>query len=370
MFKTMRLLIITQKVDQEDDVLGFFIGWIKEFSKRFEKVTVICLKAGHYDLPLNVKVLSLGKEKDLPKLGRLFNFYKYIWQERKSYDAVFIHMNPKYVPLGWPVWRMLGKTISLWYAHGHVPPMLRIADRLTDIAFASTKEGYRLNSSKLKIVGQGIDVEKFHPIVKPQTETFRIVTVGRISPSKDYETLINAATLLTNPERDREGSQRASVSYGTKDHKLAIKIIGDIAYQKQQVYLDGLKNLVNEKELTSVIKFTGPVANKDLPPLLQEADLFVNMGHTGSLDKTVLEAMACGLPILTCNEAYEKVLGEYGELLMYPKKDFIELAKKIGSMINVGIDERVRIGQDLRAIVVRDHNLPGLINKIAGVLNA
>ena len=58
----MKLLIITQKVDINDDLLGFFHGWIAEFVRQCEQVTVICLQKGEYDLPRNVRVLSLGKE--------------------------------------------------------------------------------------------------------------------------------------------------------------------------------------------------------------------------------------------------------------------------------------------------------------------
>jgi len=58
----MKLLIITQKVDMNDDVLGFMHGWINEFAKHCEKITVICLQKGEHELSDNVKVLSLGKE--------------------------------------------------------------------------------------------------------------------------------------------------------------------------------------------------------------------------------------------------------------------------------------------------------------------
>lgn len=47
----MNLLIITQKIDQNDDVLGFFHRWVEEFSKYCELVIVICLQKGEYDLP-------------------------------------------------------------------------------------------------------------------------------------------------------------------------------------------------------------------------------------------------------------------------------------------------------------------------------
>ena len=55
----MKLLILTQVVDKEDHFLGFFHKWIEEFSKNYENITVICLKKGKYDLPNNIKVLSL-----------------------------------------------------------------------------------------------------------------------------------------------------------------------------------------------------------------------------------------------------------------------------------------------------------------------
>ncbi len=348
----MRLLIITQKVDENDDVLGFFIGWIREFAKRFEKVTVICLKAGAYHFPANVKVLSLGKERGLSKISYLYNFYKYIIRERKNYQAVFVHMNPQYIVLGGLLWRLWKKKISLWYAHGYVPLMLRLADKFTHLAFASTKEGYRINSGKLKIVGQGIDGQKFYPVTRLADGVFRIITVGRISPSKDYETLIQAISLLSASQIETE-----------------VLVVGGIALKEHKTYLEKLKNLVRKNKLEEVVKFTGPVANKDLPPVLQSADLFVNMSHTGSLDKTNLEAMACGLLLLTCNEAFGDVLGSYRDQLMYSKKDFPMLAEKIKWLIRLAKEEREKITRDLREIVVQHHNLDGLIAKITATLN-
>src|SRR3989344_6197488 len=147
-----RLLIVTQKLDQNDGVLGFFHEWVEHFAKHCQSVTVISLGVGSHTLPSNVRVFSLGKENRLGRLRYFFNFYKYIWQFRNTYDAVFVHMNPRYIILGWPVWRAFQKTIALWYAHGHVPFTLRMADYLTDIGFTSTPEGYRLLSHKRKIV--------------------------------------------------------------------------------------------------------------------------------------------------------------------------------------------------------------------------
>ena len=88
----MKLLIITQKVDMNDDLLGFFHDWIIEFSKHFEEVTFICLKKGEYDLPQNVKVLSLGKETNKCKLKYIYNFYKNLYFIKichENYTAIF-----------------------------------------------------------------------------------------------------------------------------------------------------------------------------------------------------------------------------------------------------------------------------------------
>jgi len=59
----MKLLIITQTLDKNDPLLGFFHEWIRKFTEHFEEIIVICLQKGEYDFPGNVKVLSLGKEQ-------------------------------------------------------------------------------------------------------------------------------------------------------------------------------------------------------------------------------------------------------------------------------------------------------------------
>ena len=75
LYKTMKLLIITQKVDVNDDVLGFFVEWIRKLADKAEQVSVICLFKGEYDLPDNVKIFSLEKEEGASKMKYLKRFY-------------------------------------------------------------------------------------------------------------------------------------------------------------------------------------------------------------------------------------------------------------------------------------------------------
>ena len=123
----MKLLILTQKVDRRDPILGFFHRWIEEFAKHYEQMIVICLQKGEFDLPKNVRVRSLGKEEKLGRWQYLIRFYKYIWQERKNYDAAFVHMNQEYVLLSWKFWKLWGKKIFLWRNHAQGNILTRLA---------------------------------------------------------------------------------------------------------------------------------------------------------------------------------------------------------------------------------------------------
>lgn len=344
----MRLLIVTQKVEENDAILGFFHGWIAEFAKNCKSVIVICLEEGVHHLPENVKVLSLGKEKRHSRFQYLSRFYHYIWQERKNYDAVFVHMNPEYVALGGLLWKCLGKKIGLWYAHGKISITLRIAEVISSKIFTSTPEGFRLKSNKVFIAGQGIDTDLFYPQEKNERGgKFRIISVGRISPSKDIATMIDAVAKL--------------VSGG---EQIQCEFIGEAGTSLQEKYFADMRQKVKEEGVGNIILFSGKIVNKDLPVRLRDADVFINAGLTGSLDKAAVEAMASGIPVVTCNEAIAGILDRHADMLTFPKNNAEVLAEKIGLIMHMNSDERKKIGNDLRVIAYRDHSLKGFVTKI------
>ena len=45
----MKLLVVTQAMDEQDPVLGFFVRWVEELAKRAERIEVICLKEGKHE---------------------------------------------------------------------------------------------------------------------------------------------------------------------------------------------------------------------------------------------------------------------------------------------------------------------------------
>ena len=116
-FCSMKLLFITQKIDRQDDVLGFVHRWVQKLSERCSRLTVICLEKGECDLPETVQVLTLGKESRQSRLMYLLCFYRYIRRLRCEYDVVLVHMNPIYVVMGFLFWRLWSKRIFMWYNH-------------------------------------------------------------------------------------------------------------------------------------------------------------------------------------------------------------------------------------------------------------
>jgi glycosyltransferase involved in cell wall biosynthesis len=106
------------------------------------------------------------------------------------------------------------------------------------------------------------------------------------------------------------------------------------------------------------------VPHHEIARAYQGAHLMLNVSGTGSLDKAVLEAMACGLPVITANEAYTPLLHNWRDQLLIPPDAPDMLADKIQAMMKRTPDARRALGDELRAIVVRDHSL----DRLAGVL--
>jgi glycosyltransferase involved in cell wall biosynthesis len=329
----MRILIVTQSVDINNPILGFFHAWVLEFSKHFESVTIICLEKGEYDLPENVKVLSLGKEKGKSKISYLLNFCKYIWQERNNYDVVFVHMNPIYVILGGLFWKFVGKRIGLWYVHKNIDTKLRLSAFIADYIFTASKESFRLESNKVHIVGHGIDTQKFRSV--EHVPAHRIVTVGRVSKTKNLIKIVQLLQVVRET-----------------DVRYTLTIIGDSVTPEDLKYKSDLLDVINQLGLGEVVYLIGSRTQSELAEILPSYDIFVNLSETGSMDKAVLEAAASGLKIVTNNIAFKSLFNEGFVLSDDPQT----IAYRLIQLNDVSWDTRM--------VVEREFNIGLLIDKI------
>lgn len=341
----MNILLITQKVDKNDPILGFFHEWIKLFAREYDSVLVICLFLGQYDLPKNVKVLSLGKEKKKCKFFYLFNFYYYIWKERNNYNQIFVHMNQIYVILGWLLWKLMNKNIFLWYTHKKIGWSLVLAEKIVDLIFSASKESFKLPTSKLVVTGHGIDTSKFSPLIKGDRKNnncLEILSVSRISESKKIKELVLLAKVL----------EERGINF-------IIKVIGCPVLQEDAIYLSEVKKNIIINNLNHRINFIGAVSNDELPLLLRSGDVFINLSSTGSMDKAILEAMSCGLNILTSNLAFKDILPQNN---FCDSDDPVVLADKLMILLDNNNS------QIFRSYIKNNHELSLLVRKISDIM--
>lgn len=336
----MHLLVITQKVDKDDPILGFFHHWLQKLAQRFDSLTVIALGVGRYDLPSQVKVLSLGKESGLGRWAYLKNFFRYINQERKNYDVVWVHMNPEYVVLGGLCWKIWGKKIALWYNHAHGSYWSKIAVKLADKVFYTSPFAFMSRYRKAKIMPVGIDTDIFqNRHNKKQDSIFRILSLGRVSPVKKIDQLIMAIKQL-------------------KDLNLEINIYGE-APARDQGYYDKIKEWA--KDLRQ-IHFYPSVTNQQTPEIYSQHDLFINLTPSGSFDKTILEAMACESLVLFCNQSLAAALPPE---FLFVENNVNDLAAKIRKIMTLNKEEyTIRF----RKYVVEHHSLEALLAKLSAEL--
>lgn len=344
----MKLLIVTQKVDVRDDVLGFFHSWIAEFSKRCEHVTVICLRKGDHHLPQNVTVLSLGKEHAPSRLRYLTRFYVFIWQERNNYDAVFVHMNSVFVVLGGLLWRLWGKKIGLWYIHPKVGTYVRMAHFFARYIFTASEGSFPFVSPKVLVVGHGIDTDRFKPMSSIVKENNSILYVGRISPIKHLEVLVGAVKALHQ-----------------RHVPFILNIIGgpDVRYGE---YYERIKTELKDLEDEGVVRYHGKISNEDMPRWYNAYEALVNMTPSGSFDKTVLEAMASGTLVATSNTNFIPYLPKQ---CIFSEGDGVHLARALEFLFVLSPEEKRKYQERFRDTVVSYHNLRTLIFNITRTLS-
>jgi glycosyltransferase involved in cell wall biosynthesis len=339
------LLIITQKVEQNDDLLGFFVDWISEFSKYFDHIYVITLLEGEHSLPDNVSVYSLGKEYGSSKFYRLAKFYKLLIKLLPKSVGVFAHMSPIFAVASWPIAFIFRKKIILWYLHRSVTVRLRVAGKLCYKIITATKESLKLKSKKIVEIGHGINIDRFRTEKDWPEKRLNILSVGRISPIKNYETLIYA------------------ISYLEKKSEISVKIIGRPIMPGDFTYYKKLKGIIENMRL-DIVQFIGLIPYPDIPDYYRDADLVINLAPPGGLDKVVLEAMASGCIVLTSNSSFAKYFGPYKEKLVFNFADQDELAKKIQQIRSMSLADKKEVSDFMVRSVKENHGLEDLINKI------
>ncbi|MEP2689885.1 glycosyltransferase [Maribacter dokdonensis] len=135
---------------------------------------------------------------------------------------------------------------------------------------------YKIPRKKIIVINNPIDIEKIDSIKMDKTifnkGVLNLVTIGRMDTGKNHEILIRAIEDFPN---------------------VHLYILGN------GVLRDHLENLVGEKNLNNRVTFLGFDNNPF--KYLKAADLFVFGSNHEGFPNVLLEAMCCGLPILSTN---------------------------------------------------------------------
>lgn len=95
--------------------------------------------------------------------------------------------------------------------------------------------------------------------------------------------------------------------------------------------------LISDLQLTEDVIFEGYVGNAELPAWYSGADVFVTLSMHESFCFPVVEAMACGCPVVTSNRAaFPEIVGDAGLLVDEP-----DLPAKAAAVLAKVLDDRV-----------------------------
>src|SRR5882724_7720824 len=199
-----------------------------------------------------------------------------------------------------------------------------------------------LDPVKLKILPRGLDTELFHPTRREPAffEKFgalngevRLLYVGRISREKDLDLLAAAYRRL-------------------RDEGLPVQlfIVGHGPYSEAFA-----------KSLPEAL-FTGYLRGNELATAYASADIFVFPSTTDTFGNVILEAQACGLPVIVSDSGGPKELVEdKANGLITKSRDLEDLTSAIRTLVtNPALRERM--GKSARDSVI-DRSWPSAFNK-------
>jgi glycosyltransferase involved in cell wall biosynthesis len=205
-----------------------------------------------------------------------------------------------------------GRNPSIYQALGRiyrrfvVPKILPKCKRIITVSkFERQRILSSLNLPPEKIVAiyNGYN-SQFHPL-----EDFQ-ATVSKYIQNDSYIFFLGN----TDPKKNTPGTLKAYAEYVRKSHHPDMLLLADIDPKSVKIIL----HEIGEDGLISHIKFSGYIPNKDLPAIYNGASAFLYTSLRESFGIPILEAMACGTPVVTSNtSAIPEVAGD-GAILVDP----------------------------------------------------
>jgi glycosyltransferase involved in cell wall biosynthesis len=302
-----------------------------------------------------VRFLSLQMRKGLADPRGWLRFQRWLWREQP--DVLHAHLPhaawlARWSRLAAPVplvvdtlhssstgamGRKFGYACSQWLTD-HVTAV-------SEATAASHLAAGMVSESKLSVVWNGIDVDRWQPDARARCEAreelgvkddFLWLAVGRLEALKDYPTLVRAMT--RTPERAR------LLVLGAGPQEGRLTELAEWLGLKQRVRFAGFE--------PNVVRW------------MHAADGFVLSSRYEGLPMVLLEAGACGVPVVATDVPGTRevvVDGETGWLA--PAGDAQELAKTMMKLMRMPPDARHAMGERARSHVAEHFSLEAALDR-------
>jgi len=186
----------------------------------------------------------------------------------------------------------------------------RNADAIVTVSESSKQDIIRLlnvTASKINVIYPGLD-RRFQPAQIKESETERlrkkyglperfVLFVGQIQPRKNIGRLLEAFSLVRR-----------------KHQSLKLVIVGKQGWMYQQVFAT-IENL----GLKQAVVFTGYADDRDLPGIYRLAEVFAFPSLYEGFGFPILEAMGCGVPVITSDSSSLGEIAHGAAMLVDPK---------------------------------------------------
>jgi len=221
---------------------------------------------------------------------------------------------------------------------------LKKANLITVDSISAMKaiEGFGVHIGKVKLIVHGVDLNVFRPI--KDAEEFK----ERLHIPQDYQVVVSTRNL--EPVYNVSTLIKAIPYVINKCPNTYFLIIGDGTLRHQ------LEKLACTLGVAKNVRFIGSVPNMEMPKFLGVSDIYVSTSLSDTRSVSLLEAMACGLPVVVTDlEGNRECVKEWVNGLLFPRGDFKALAERIICLLNDG-DWRKKIGIANRRYVEEEGN--------------
>lgn len=213
--------------------------------------------------------------------------------------------------------------------------LLRRSSDRTVAFYPEHREELTSGTTRCVVIPKRPDVSFFRPSKQRSDGDIRIGMHARLSAHKDHSTLFRAFAIAT---------KRSVVP-------LSLHIAGGGEEQER------LERLANDLHISSSVTFYGMLERSELRTMLQSLDIYVHATHGETMCFAIMEAQACGLPVVGSDvRGVRDAIEEGSTGLLFPHKNAQALARLLQRLSNAP-DLRERLGQSAREDVVNKANL-------------